>query len=78
MEQFDFFVGLAPWFMPRLWKYLSNLQNVKAMGENKDVKKELQVLQKRQILLQIFALRCMQNNKMLKWWSMIQATGYYG
>ena len=78
MEQFDFFVWLAPQFMPRLWKHLCNLRNVKAVGEKKASKKELLIVRKRQVLLQIFALRRMRNPRILKWWSMIQATGYYG
>ena len=54
---------------------MCNLRNVHGNRSSKSVK--VTVSKKRQVLMQIFALRRMRDNRMLKWWSMILTVAYY-
>ena len=76
MNTFDFFVGLAPKCLPKLWEHMCNLRNV--AGNRTSQGKGSIHQRKRQTLLQILALRRMRNPRMLVWWSLIQSVAFYG
>ena len=71
MNDFDNFVELSPSVIPNLWKHMCNLRNLKGDYHKKD--KDRMQGKKRQVLLQIFALKRMRNQRSLKWWSLVQA-----
>ena len=75
-QDFNNFVELAPTVIPNLWKHMCNLRNLKGDYHTKD--KDRMEGKKRQVLLQIFALKRMRNQRSLKWWSLVQAVAYYG
>ena len=76
IECFDTYVDLAEDCFPRLWRHLCGLRDIHS---NKTAKaKRLIRSKKRQVLLQLFALRRMRNPQSLKWWSLIQSVAYYG
>ena len=75
LQDFDHVVALSPSVIPNLWKHLSNLRSVKGKYTKRD--RERLPQKNRQVLLQIFALKRMRNQRCLKWWSLVQAVAYY-
>jgi len=75
-ECFDVYVEATEWCFPQLWAHMSNLRNVQ--GNRTKYANKLVQSKKRQVLLQILALRRMRNPKSLVYWSLIQAIAYYG
>ena len=72
----DIYVDLANTVFPRLWRHLCSLRNIS--GNRNSYEKANRTKKKRLVLVQLLLLRRMRNTKLLKWWSVIQAVGYYG
>ena len=76
ITELDWFVTLAERFLPNLMKHMYSLRNIQG-SYNKTDKKLVQG-KKRQVFLQILALRRMRSPRALKWWSLCQAVAFYG
>ena len=75
-ECFDVYVEAAEWCFPQWWAHMSNLRNVQ--GNRTKYANKLVQSKKRQVLLQILALRRMRYPTSLVYWSLIQTIEYYG